>query len=80
MTQTLGQWYIEEGEKKGEKKGKKEGQLSALQESLRLLVKKRFQTLPEALDQRIEATTDPERLQACLLQVLDIQSLDELEL
>jgi hypothetical protein len=76
MTQTIAEWYVEEGEKKGEKKGR----LHALRDTLRIQLEERFQTLPEALQQRIEATTDLEKLQSCLRQVLHIKDLQELQL
>jgi hypothetical protein len=76
MTQTLGEWYIE----KGEKKGLKEGRLRALRDILRIQLEERFHTLPEALQQRIEATTNAAKLQSCLRQVLHINSPEELHL
>jgi hypothetical protein len=76
MGQTIAEWYVEEGKNKGIQ----EGQLRALRNTLRIQLQARFQTVPEALQQRIEATTDLEKLQSCLLQVLQIHDLQELQL
>src|SRR5262249_30716418 len=59
-------------------KGKAEGQLLMARANLRALVENRFGAIPEVLAQRIEATTDLDRLQAALVQVLHAQSADEL--
>jgi flagellar biosynthesis/type III secretory pathway protein FliH len=84
MSQTIAQWYVEEGKKEGRKEGLteglKEGELRALRRTLRLLLEKRFQALPEALQQRIEATTDVEKLESCVDQVMHISHLEELQL
>jgi flagellar biosynthesis/type III secretory pathway protein FliH len=80
MTQTIAEWYVEEGEKKGRSEGLKEGQLRTLRDTLRILLEERFRTLPEALQQRIEATTDVAKLHACLRQVIHIHSPEELQL
>jgi hypothetical protein len=50
------------------------------QTHLRDLLQDRFGTVPESLAQRIEATTDPERLRAAVRQVLQIKTPDELQL
>jgi hypothetical protein len=76
VKQGWGEWakthYTAEGEARG--------QLRARRDDLRGLLEKRFGPLPEALRQRIEACEDLDRLQACLYQVLDINSLEELQL
>jgi hypothetical protein len=72
MAQSLGHWYVEQG--------RKEGRLRALRDTLRIQLEERFQVLPEPLQQRIEAVTDPEKLQACLRQVLHVNSLEEVQL
>jgi hypothetical protein len=72
VKQTWEEWVLE--------KGMESGQLRARQETLREQLEDRFGSLPEELVQRIEATTDAERLRAALRQVLHIRSLDELDL
>jgi hypothetical protein len=47
---------------------------------LRELLKERFGTIPQSVQQRIDATTDPDRLSAAVLQVLRINNPDELQL
>jgi hypothetical protein len=68
MGQTIAEWYV------------KEGRLQALRDTLRDQLEERFQTVPGALQQRIEATTDIEKLQLCLRQVLHINDPQELSL
>ena len=76
MGRTIAEWYVEEGKKKGFQ----EGQLRALRDMLRIQLEERFQTIPEALQQQIEATTDLEKLQSYLRQVIHINELQELRL
>jgi hypothetical protein len=57
-----------------------EAVVRARRADLRDLLQERFGTVPEAVRQRIEATTDPERLRAALRQVLHIKAPDELQL
>jgi hypothetical protein len=55
------------------------GALRACRSDLRAVLEERFGSLPESLVQRIEEIEDSQRLQACIRQVLHIQSLDELQ-
>jgi hypothetical protein len=84
MARSLGQLLLEkgrrEGEKKGEKKGQKQGELLALRDSLRILLEERLGALPEAVQQRLQATTNAAKLRACLRQAVHINSLEELKL
>jgi hypothetical protein len=52
----------------------------ALKATLRDLITDRFGGVPEALGQRIEAATDPLRLNACIRQVLRVGAVEELEI
>ncbi len=72
MTQTIAEWLHE--------KGRAEGALITSREMLRNLLERRFGSLPEDLRQRIETATDLDRLKACIYQVYDLTSLDELPL
>jgi len=76
MSETLEQTWEEELMERGEARG----QLAAHRENLRLLLEERFGPLPEELLQRIERTTDVERLRAALRQVLHVTALSELEI
>jgi hypothetical protein len=60
--------------------GEKKGKLWAGRRDLRVVLEERFGVLPEAWVQRIEATEDVQRLQACIRQGVHIRSLDELQL
>ena len=57
-----------------------EGQLLARRETLRTLLEDRFGQLPEALIQRIEATTDFDRLRNAIRQVYRVQGIEEIQL
>jgi hypothetical protein len=57
-----------------------EGRLEARRDDLLALLEKRFGALPADLVQRIRTVTDAGRLKAALQQVLDIHSLEELQL
>jgi hypothetical protein len=70
----------QEGRKEGRKEGRQEGALLASQKILLSLLRDRFGRVPKAVQQQIQAATEPERLQACILQATKIQSLDELPL
>ena len=84
MTQTIAQAIFAEGRVEGrvegEAKGEAKGALQASRKLLRRLLEDRFGALPEAVSQRIEATTDLDRLEAAVLQVSRLQSLDDLQL
>jgi hypothetical protein len=76
MTNKLGPTLVEltlaEGERKGE--------LRSARKLLRALLEDRFGVVPDALLQRIDASTDLEHLQTAVRQVYQIQKLDDLPL
>ena len=72
MVQTIAEAYIEEGVAKGELKANR----AALRRQLTL----RFGAVPETVLEKIEAVSDPARLQAALDQVIQMKYLDELSL
>ncbi len=84
MGQTIAEAIWEEGWNKGLAKGIAEGQaqgeLKSSRQLLRQLLEDRFGPLSESVRQRIEATTDIERVQAAVLQVLHVNSPEDLEL
>jgi hypothetical protein len=57
-----------------------EAALQTRRDDLRALLEERFGTVPDAVKERMEATTDVERLKACIRQVVHIRALDELQL
>jgi Domain of unknown function (DUF4351) len=74
MGQTIAEAIWEEGLLKGRSEG-----LSASRRLVRQLLAKRFGTVPDAIIQRIENTTDLDRLTAAALQVLDIAAPEDLQ-
>jgi hypothetical protein len=60
--------------------GKLEGQIEHARQALRELLKEKFQSIPDSLLERIEATGDLPRLNAALRSVLHMASLDDLSL
>jgi hypothetical protein len=76
MTQTIAEAWIAEGEARG----RVEGELRATRKLLRQLLEDRFGPLPEALVQRIEASTELERLEAAVRQAPRVPGLEQLSL
>jgi hypothetical protein len=68
MSETIAEWLMTEG------------QLRESRTNLRAVLERRFGTVPEALAQRIETSTELERLRAALLQAIHMDRLDELQL
>ena len=58
----------------------REGAAAARQEDLLTLLQERFGTVPPDVESRIRSTTDLNRLQAALRQVLHISAPDEIQL
>jgi hypothetical protein len=73
---TMGQTIADELREEG----KKEGALQCVQETLISVLRKKFGRVPKPLRQRIEATTDVARLQACVIHASTADSLDDLPL
>jgi hypothetical protein len=80
MVQTYGDELLAQGEARGEARGEKKGALSALRKMLRRLLEDHFGTLPETVKQRIESATDPDRLEAAVVQAPRLDSLEQLQL
>ena len=76
MTMTIAEALKAEGKVEG----KAEGRLDAAREMLQGLLEEKFGTVPDAVRQRIQATTDLVRLQAAARAVLRLGSLDEFKL
>jgi hypothetical protein len=72
MAQTIAEAWMEEGMAKGE--------LRNARTLLRELLEYHFDPLPEALIQRINATTDIDRLHAAFRQALALEKLEDLRL
>jgi hypothetical protein len=79
MAEQMDLTWEEELTMRGEARGRTAGALEMARETLLTQLRERFQTIPEALSQRI-ANADLPTLQAALRQVVHIQSPDELRL
>jgi hypothetical protein len=60
--------------------GRHEGRVAAHQDSLQILLRERFGTVPPEVEAKVLATTDVAKLEAALLRVLHISAPDELPL
>ena len=80
MTQAIEKTWDEEMLERGMERGKIVGAISTLRDLLRSLLTQRFGALPDAVVQQIERTEDADRLKACLLNLDQISSADELRL
>ena len=76
MGQTIAEALMAEGAREGELRGA----LQSSQETLQMLLEKKFGPLPADLVQRITAVTEMARLKAALRQVMDLKALNELQL
>ncbi len=61
-------------------KWKNEAAVAALRQTLRKLLVVRFKQLPEAVLKQIDALDDVDKLNDALIQVVQIDTLDELKL
>ena len=80
MGQTIWEAAHAKGELKGELKGEVKGELKGLRRTLRELVADRFGSVPEAVLQRIESSTDVDRLTAAAVQVWHVAAPEDLQL
>ena len=71
---------IEKGLEKGIEKGIEKGLLEAKRGDLLLLLEKRFGRLSTDIRRRVRRLRAPERLEALLLSVFDVESIEELDL
>jgi hypothetical protein len=82
MSKTLGPTWEEEmlarGIEQGIERGIRMGELRARQDTLRVLLTQRFGPLPETVEQQIAATTDVQRLKACILGIFELSRLEDL--
>ena len=69
-----------EGEARGRAEGEARGQAKAAQEADLRAAERRFGLLPTTFEKRIRAIQDPERLYQILDQILDAESIDDVEL
>ena len=67
-------------EKRGLTKGRKEGRKEALQNSLILLIEKRFGCQDERIKEQVRRIRSVKKLESLMVQILDAESIDELGL
>jgi hypothetical protein len=80
VAQQIEQTWEQELLARGEARGKQEGELQAHRKILQRLLQARFSSLPASVLEKIQATSNLERLQACIEQVSQMQSLDDVQL
>jgi hypothetical protein len=80
VSMTIAEALKAEGFAEGETKGKVEGRLEEAREMLQGLLEEKFGPVPEAIHQRIQATTDLARLHAAARGVLHLGSLEQFDL
>jgi predicted transposase YdaD len=73
--QTIAEHLREEGRQEGLQKGLQKGRQETLRQLLLLLLRKQFGKVSAALVKRIEATKDPDLLQAWFAQALEAKTL-----
>lgn len=73
-----GRMDIEQGEQRGEQRGQQREALSARQQTLIMLLRKKFGKVPDRIVQRIEATTTVEQLDAWLEAVITAAKLADM--
>jgi hypothetical protein len=78
MAQSVAQTWEQEILARGEARGRLEGRLEERRDELLALLAERFGALPETVVQRINSTTDLEKLRACVRQTGQLRNLDEL--
>jgi hypothetical protein len=80
VTMTIAEALKAEGMAEGEAKGKAEGRIAEARDVLLALLEEKFGPVPEAIRQRIQATTDLARLHTAHRGVLRLNSLEEFDL
>ncbi len=80
MGQTLGKTLWEEAHEQGQAKGRTEGELTAARQLLCRLLADRFGSVSEAVLQRIDSSTDVNRLMAAAVQVAHVATPEDLQL
>jgi predicted transposase YdaD len=71
---------MQQGMQQGRLQGIQQGQLQGVQQLLLRQLRRKFTHLPDAVRQRVEATTNLEQLETWLTQVIMANSLAETEL
>jgi hypothetical protein len=80
MSQTIADAIWEEGSLIGKSEGKTEGALEVLRRTLRQLLEDRLGSVPPVVLNQIENSTDIERLNAAVRQVLHVVKPQDLTL
>lgn len=84
MTQTIAEYFIQEGEKRGEKRGEergeKRGELKAKREAILTLMQLRFDSVPEAMMKKVQSIRSLERLNALFEKTALVRSISEIDI
>jgi predicted transposase YdaD len=66
------------GKEEGRREAKQEGKLEVKREILFKLIEQKFGDVSEADKQKIEETQDPDKLDQCLVLILESESIQEI--
>ena len=80
MTQTIAEYFIQEGEERGEKRGEKRGELRAKREAVLKLLQLRFDSIPPSVAKKIKSIRRVDRLNALFDQAATAKSISEIEI
>ena len=84
MTQTIAEYFIQEGEKRGEergeKRGEKRGELRAKREVVLKFLRFRFDSIPSSMEKKIKSVRSVDRLDALFDQAAIAESISEIEI
>ena len=80
MTQTIAEYFIQEGEERGEKRGEKRGELRAKREAVLKLLQLRFDSIPPSLIKKIKSVRRVDRLNTLFDQAATAESISEIEI
>lgn len=82
MTQTIAEYFIQEGEERGEKRGeergKQRGEIKAKRESILQIMQIRFHSIPPATERKIKSSRRQDRLNAILEKAVVAESISDI--
>ena len=80
MTQTIADYYVEQGVQKGMQKGMKQGELRGKRNLLLRQLERRFGQLPESVKEKVLSLQEDDALDDLSMGVLSAERLEDLAL